>query len=95
MFATTRQDVRVLFEAAKNDSLIDTITKIAHHEAQCRSIINCRHERLLVIRDKVEIIVGIELGDILRRRKRVGVVVDEPAGDIGVEGRRDMIKEIL
>jgi len=76
-------------------SLISTVTKITHLEAQSRSIINRLHERLLIVRDKVEIIIGIELGDIRRRRKRVGAVVDKPSCDIGVQGRRDLIKEIL
>lgn len=90
----TRQDVKSLkFE--RMDSLISTVTKITHHEAHSRSIVGRRHERFLVIRNKVEIIIGIKLGDVRRRRKRVGVVVDEPTCDIGVEGRGDMIKENL
>jgi hypothetical protein len=87
--------MKALLKLKRMDSLIDTVTEIIHHEAQSRRIVDCCHERLLVVRDKVEIIIGSELGDIRRRRELVKAVVDEPARNIRVEGWRDLIKEIL
>ena len=85
-----------MFRGCKGKGLlINTVTESSHLEAHGCRVIGCRHERLMVVRDKVEIIIGCELGDIGRRRKRFGAIVDEPACDIGIEGWRGVIKEFL
>lgn len=76
-------------------SLVGTVTKIRHLEAHGGGVIGIWKDCLVVIRDKIEVIVWVKFGDVRRSREWFGTVVDHPSSHIGIERRRDLVKQTL
>lgn len=75
--------------------LVGAVTKIVHGQVERDSVVSIRVQRLLIIRNKIEIIVEIEAVDVGCRRVVQRGIVHQISGGVPVETIRNRVEQIL
>ncbi|TKW49549.1 hypothetical protein CTA1_5576 [Colletotrichum tanaceti] len=88
------QDVRLVVEEGAALGVC-AVAEVVHLDVEADGVVDPVVNLLLVDGDQRKVVKGVEVVDGGRDRQGLAVVVDEPAGDVGVEAVGDDVEEVL